>query len=407
VEAANVSQLDVGRGDERYDFVIAYMRNDTLGDLLSKLEPLSDLEVVFLPDEVIAFKPPISQAVQDIRNVAPRSPMEIYLGGLRSIGTWRSFLTYAAIGAGVVWVGFFTNTVYLVLASMLIAPFAGPAMNTAMASAAGDRVLLEGSLIRYVAALVLTALVTGGLSLLVGQSTMTTVMQGVSEVSAAAALLPLMAGGVAALTLVQSHGSHQISGATTGVAVAASLAPPAGLVGMSLAMNRWDILDNALFVLGLQLIGINLAGALVFRLYGVTPRSVRLRQGKRGTLFVSLSLSVIVLIGMLGWQFSSPLRLQRSSEETRAIQKVEQAVNEMHSAHLVHVEARFRGLDNVEAQEMLILAYVRPVEGTQLAPAHIAEDVEDTIEQAILAAEGKIIPLVEVHVVEPPHTLGP
>jgi len=405
--AVNVSQLDVARGDEQYDFIIAYVENDAVDDVLGSLEPFSNLEVVIFPDEVIPFEPPISEAVQKIRDVAPRSPVEVYLGGIQSIGRWPSFLTYAAIGAGVVWIGFFTNTVYLVLASMLIAPFAEPAMNTAMASAAGDRVLLRRSLVRYLAALALTAVVTGGLSLLLGQSTITTLMQGVSEVSTAAALLPLMAGAVAALTLVQSEGSNLISGATTGVAVAASLAPPAGLVGMSLAMRRWDILDNALFVLALQLIGINLTGALVFRIYGMRPDRVRLRHGKRRTLFLSLGLSLMLLIALLTWQFSGPLRLQRSSEETRAAQTVEQAVKDVDFAQLVHIEVRFRGLEAARQRELLVIAYVRPTEETDLEAADIQRYVENTIEQALLATEGRIVPLVDVNVLEPPSQIGP
>jgi hypothetical protein len=86
---------------------------------------------------------------------------------------------------------------------------------------------------------------------------------------------------------------------------------------------------------------------------------------------------------------------------------VEKAVKATDAADLVHVETRFRGLDKVEAQEMLVLAYVRPMEGTGVAPADIKQTVENTIEQALLAGEGTIAPLVEVHVVEPPEKAGP
>jgi len=402
LNAVNVSQLDVGRGEERYDFVIAYVKNDAVGDVLVKLEPIAELEVVLFPDDVIPFEAPISGAVQSIRDLAPRSPVEIYLGGLQSIGRWAGFLAFATVGAAIVWIGFFTNAVYLILASMLIAPFAGPAMNFAMASAAGDGKLLGRSLVRYIAALANTALVTGGLSLLLGQHTVTTLMQGVSEVSEATALLPLMAGAVAALSLVQSEGANLIPGATTGVAVAASLAPPAGLAGITLAMGRWDILDNALFVLALQLIGINLSGALVFRIYGVTPGLVRLRQGKKRTFYLSLGLSLVMLITLLAWQFSGPLRLQRSSEETRAAQVVEEALSQIPFASLVDVETRFRGPDYGEGRPLLVIAYVRPDGKTNLAAEDIGTYVKNTISYALLDMEGAVVPLVDVRVVQEP-----
>ncbi len=40
---------------------------------------------------------------------------------------------------------------------------------------------------------------------------------------------------------VQSERSSLVSGAAVGMQVAASLAPPAGLVGMAIAIGRWDI----------------------------------------------------------------------------------------------------------------------------------------------------------------------
>lgn len=399
VNAVNVSGVDVGGGEERYDLVIAYMKNDAVGDVLAELEPIPELEVVLFPDDVIPFKAPISGAVQNLQDLAPRSPLEIYLGGLQSIGRWPGFLAYAGIGAAVVWIGFFTNAVFPILASMLIAPFAGPAMSLALASAAGDRKLLGRSLVRYIAALVATALVTGGLSLLLRQDTVTPMMRGVSQVSEAAALLPLMAGAVAALSLVQSEGAHFIAAATTGVAVAASLAPPAGLVGITLAIGRWDMFGNALFLLALQLIGINLSGALVFRIYGVTPDRVRLRHGKKRTFYLSLGLSVVILVGLLVWQFSEPLRLQQSSQETRVEQLVEDELSDIPFAALVDVEARFSGPGD-EGRPLLVIAYVQPQGKADLTSEELGTYVKNTIAYALRDMEMTVVPLVDVRVLE-------
>ncbi|MGB3613274.1 MAG: DUF389 domain-containing protein, partial [Elainellaceae cyanobacterium] len=62
-------------------------------------------------------------------------------------------MSYAAIAGIVVWVGLYTNSSFLLTASMLIAPFAGPAMNVAIATARGDTALLWRSLLRYFSAL--------------------------------------------------------------------------------------------------------------------------------------------------------------------------------------------------------------------------------------------------------------
>ena len=122
----------------------------------------------------------------------------------------------------VVWIGLFTNTIYLLTAAMLIAPFAGPAMNTAIATARGDWSLLRRTLLRYVAALAVTIAIAGTLSSILHQNTTTELMVATSNLSAVAVLLPLVADAAGALNLVQSERSSLVSGAAVGMLVAAS-----------------------------------------------------------------------------------------------------------------------------------------------------------------------------------------
>jgi uncharacterized hydrophobic protein (TIGR00271 family) len=162
------------------------------------------------------------------------------------------FLSYAGLAGVVVWIGLFTETVYLLTAAMLIAPFAGPAMNAALATARGDAELLGRSVARYFAALALTIAVAFALSLLLQQQIATGLMIQTSFLSSVAVLLPLTAGAAGALNLCQSERSSLVSGAATGMLVAASLAPPAGLVGMGAAIGEWDMVKSAAFLLILR-----------------------------------------------------------------------------------------------------------------------------------------------------------
>ena len=107
----------------------------------------------------------------------------------------RSLLAYAAAGGGIAWIGLFTNSSFLLVAAMLIAPFAEPAMNVAIATARGDRTLLKQSLWRYFVALLVTIGIAGFLSLLFRQEVVTTSMISTSQVSNIAILLPLIGGG--------------------------------------------------------------------------------------------------------------------------------------------------------------------------------------------------------------------
>ncbi|MBD0389089.1 MAG: DUF389 domain-containing protein, partial [Nostoc sp. C3-bin3] len=213
-----------GNAEEPIDVVIIHLSNQEVGKVLEKLQDLPKVQITLIPTGVMTLQPPASEAPQQVVDVEERSPIEIFLSGLQSVGSWRGFLGYAALAGFVVWIGLYTNTAYLLVAAMLIAPFAGPAMNTAIATAWGDRKLLGRSILRYFAALAVTIATTWLLSLILRQEIPTSLMVDSSQVSAVAVILPLAAGAAGALNLVQSERSSLVSGAATGMLVAASLA---------------------------------------------------------------------------------------------------------------------------------------------------------------------------------------
>jgi uncharacterized membrane protein len=92
-----------------------------------------------------------------------------------------------------------------------------------------------------------------------GQRIASEQMISTSMISSVTVLLPLVAGAAGALNLSQSDRSSLVSGAATGMLVAASLAPPAGTIGMASAIGEWDLVRTGVFVLLLQLVGINLS----------------------------------------------------------------------------------------------------------------------------------------------------
>lgn len=138
------------------DVAIVHVSNQKVGKFVDQLQDLPKVHITLIPTGVMALQPPASEAPQQVVDVEERSPIEILLSGLQSVGSWRGFLGYAALAGFVVWIGLYTNTTYLLVAAMLIAPFAGPAMNTAIATAWGDRKLLWRSILRYFAALSVT-----------------------------------------------------------------------------------------------------------------------------------------------------------------------------------------------------------------------------------------------------------
>ena len=401
-DGVNLVHFEATGSEKPLDVVIVHVPNPKVEELLGELESLPELHVTLIPRGVIALEPPASEAPQQVKNVEARSPVEIFLAGLQSVGSWKGFLGYAAAGGVVVWIGLFTNTSYLLVAAMLIAPFAGPAMNAAIATARGDRRLLQRTLLRYFAALAVTITVAWALSLILQQEVVTSSMSSTSNVSSVAVLLPLIAGAAGALNLVQSERSSLVSGAAVGMLVAASLAPPAGVVGMAIAMGRWDMAVNGLFVLLLQLVGINLSASIVFRIYGMSARGARYDRGKKLVFPAILAVTILLLAGLLTWQFSSSPELQRSSRSQRATAELQKVVNNSNLVELVEADVRFPN-SNIKRQNTLLgTVYVQRKAGVTESAQQIRDRLTNDIQTHLLQQGFNATPLVDVSVLDAP-----
>lgn len=71
---------------------------------LTKISPyvLSPKRQFVIRSGVMALRSPPSEAPKQVKNVKECSPIEIFLGGLQSVGSWRGFLGYAAMAGFVV-----------------------------------------------------------------------------------------------------------------------------------------------------------------------------------------------------------------------------------------------------------------------------------------------------------------
>jgi uncharacterized hydrophobic protein (TIGR00271 family) len=398
----NMVKLEANDLQDKWDVVFLTLDNRAAGRFMKDLEEISDVHITFFPQDALTMLPPQSEVADQITDVLPRSPMEIWLKGLQSIGSWKGFFGYAVSAAIVVWIGMFTNTVYLLVAAMILAPFAGPAMNIAIATATGDSKLLWRNLLRYFTALSLTVLIALALSLILNQDVASSTMVNVSKVSSIAVLLPLVAGVAGALTLVQAESNSLVSGTAVGLLVAASLAPPAALIGMSSAMGRWDMVVNGAFILLLQLVGINLGGTLIFRAYGLKSEGQRYERGRPVIFYISLGLSMLILIGLLIWQFSISPDLQRSTQEQRAASEVQLVLENYPRAQLVQSELRFTRPQIGDQNTLLGIIYVQRNPGVNETAEEIRQELTRMVQNRLLSEGYNVTPLIDVVVLDPP-----
>jgi hypothetical protein len=194
----NMLRWGGSEGDQTWDMVVMYLNNNQVGLLVKELEEIPEAEITLVPIGTIPMAPPDEKLQDSISNITRRSAMEIWLNGMMSIGSWKGFLGYTIAGSLVVWIAMFTNSAFLLIAAMLIAPYAGPAMNLAIATASGDWSLLQRNLIRYFVSLGLTILITAAVGLVLQHDVASNFMVNVSLVPAIVLLLPLVAGAAGA-----------------------------------------------------------------------------------------------------------------------------------------------------------------------------------------------------------------
>ncbi|MGF1515892.1 MAG: DUF389 domain-containing protein [Elainellaceae cyanobacterium] len=401
-EGINLVRLQGTSADSAVEIVVAHVSNGQVEGLLDRLEAISDLHVSWLPSSAIALRPPMSKAQRQMIDVQQRSPIEILLAGLQSIGSWWGFLSYAAIAAVVVWVGLYTNSSFLLTASMLIAPFAGPAMNTAIATARGDVTLLWHSLWRYFSALGVCIATSALLSVLLQQQLATQLMIDTGQVSSISILLPLAAGAAGAIFLVQSQSSSLVSGAAVGVLVAASLAPPTGLTGMAIALGEPELVKSGIFLLLLQLAGINLSAALVFRWRGLSPNNAHYKRGRSKLMPIVLVVTALVLAALLSWQFSNAPFLQRSSRAQRINTEVQDVIKQFQGVRLIESTARFPNVDVSNQTTLLVNASVQQLSGDERSHNALHNQISQSIRERLKGSGFDVTPLIDVTVFDPP-----
>jgi uncharacterized hydrophobic protein (TIGR00271 family) len=403
-DGRNMVMWDGNAQNQSWEVVLVYVGNRQVGPMVNALGEIPEAEINLIPVGTIPMAPPDEKVQDAITEITSRSPMEIWLNGMMSIGSWKGFLGYTIAGSFVVWIAMFTNSAFLLIAAMLIAPYAGPSMNLAIATATGDWTLLYRNLTRYFVSLGLTILITAAVSFILQQQVATNFMVDVSQVPAVAVLLPLVAGAAGAINLVNSDNNSLVSGTAAGVLVAASLAPPAALVGMASAIGRWDMAVNGVFLLMIQLIGINLAGSLIFRFYGeLKPSGARYQHGKNWIAWASFGATLVFLVGMLFWQFSDQPNLQRQTRAQNAVSVVQTVVDESEVASLVEANMRFTRPKRADQNTLLGIIYVERLPGVDMDQEELSALLQQSIQQRLLERDFNIVPLIQVTVLDSLH----
>lgn len=364
------------------DVVVADVPNDAIGALVEALDDAPDVRMSFSTSPVLALEPHVDELLPSVRSVDMLSPTEMVLGGLQSIGSWTGFLLNAFTAGAIVWIAFMQEAQYLLVGAMLIAPLGGPAINGALSIARGELHHLGRAVGRFAAGVLAGATSAALLTLAFPVDVVPALTVDVSTLTRAALVLPVGAGLVGATTLLQSERNSLLSGAATGILVAAALAPPMGMLGIALVVGDWPVFIAAGYLLVLQYVVIAGVGAARFAIAGVGPATHPTERSTRRRRNVAAATAGVAALALVSVQFLVPVEFVRQSI---ALDVRDEAVRVLRSegTSLVAVDARFTGQRTDSGQRRVL------IEGTVArddAPAGSEPQVERRLEQRVTDA---------------------
>jgi uncharacterized hydrophobic protein (TIGR00341 family) len=218
------------------------------------------------PEEELAKQEDIPPEQQLASNIGRISREELYNDIADSAKITKVFIIMVALSSIVAAIGLLRSNVAVIIGAMVIAPLIGPNVALSLATTLGDIGLTRNALKTNVAG-ILTALI---LSILIGF--IFTINPGVPEIASRTVV------GIGDIVLALAAGSAGALAFTTGiptiligVIIAVALLPPLVACGMLVGAGYWDSAFNALILLIINIICVNLAGVLTFLLQGIKP----------------------------------------------------------------------------------------------------------------------------------------
>jgi uncharacterized hydrophobic protein (TIGR00271 family) len=251
--------------------------------------------------------------------------------------------------------GLLTDSPAVIIGAMLVAPLMSPIIGLGLASLTGDPTLFRNAGIALARGAVIAILFSAFLTLGEPLPALPALQELPGEVLARTRPSPIdltiaLAGGMAAAFALAMP---SISAALPGVAIATALMPPLCVVGIGIAMGRWDVAGGALLLFITNAVTIAFAAMLVFAAVGFT---VKREDGQivPRALVITAVFTLILLIP-LTWL---SVRFFQQATENRLINEVVAEEVERFDAELADIKVT--KLDGT-FQLMLTLRTTRPL----------------------------------------------
>jgi uncharacterized hydrophobic protein (TIGR00271 family) len=220
--------------------------------------------------------------------------IEVYRDMRRGARPDVDFFVLIILASVIATLGLLQNSAAVIIGAMLVAPLMTPILAISLGIVLGDVHLLRLALESALKGISLAVAVAIGMVFLAPQSQLTTEIMARTHPTLLDLIVALASGAAGAYAI----GRKEVAAALPGVAIAAALVPPLGVVGTGIALGRPQVAGGALLLFVTNLVAISMAGAILFLLLGFRPtpeereRQRRFRQGLAVSLILLLLISV-------------------------------------------------------------------------------------------------------------------
>ncbi|CAN5885167.1 hypothetical protein BH23GEM9_BH23GEM9_00290 [soil metagenome] len=395
----------VGGDDSGWSVLMLNLPNDSVGRFVEAVaDEAADASFVLMPVGTLPVATPLDRIDDSVRDVSTLSTLELVVSSLQSVGAWRGMLVYSVLAGIVAAYGLSFDVVYLLVAAMLINPMGAPAVVSVIGIAIGDHRMFARGGLRFLVSLVAQATAALALGLAYGLTVSTSMMEQVTSLSAWSAVLALAAGAAGAQAQLTSERDSLVSGTAAGFMVAAALAPPAAVLGLSVALGRWDYFELMAFQLLLQFVAIAAGGWVTLHLLGVRPADESIGRGSAQWRNVLAATVTLAVIGLAWLQSGLEPRFTKADLSRTALEVARDAVDQTASVALVESSAHFtRPEEERHSGEALLFDIV--VERLPSGPP-VDDDVEteirERVRRLVRTRMSGVVPFVRVTVLNGP-----
>jgi len=183
--------------------------------------------------------------------------------------------------------GLFQNSPAVIIGAMIIAPLMRPLVCLSLASITADIRLLTRSVFTLVAGTLIGMSIAGLMALFLKSLELTPEILGRTQPTLLDLGVALAAGAIGAFCQIDK----KLADTLAGVAISVALVPPLSVVGIGLAFGDLAVASGSALLYATNLVGITIAGAIVFLIKGYSPLQVA-----RTGLYISAAFILFLIV---------------------------------------------------------------------------------------------------------------